>query len=495
MKASPISINTIPDDQVSSDEAVMSAPARPLVAPSMVQDLVDWGLFYLALFGMAWAPLWYGSNRIFPWAVNALLFGTLTLVYEINILVRDRHHPIGIKQIRTAAAMFVLVVLWIFVQNAPSMSIGLQHPIYAMASEALGQPTAGTISVNRDLTTLALMRLLTSACTFWLILQLTRDPARAHLLLRAVGLIAAAYAVYGLVDLAFGGTMSGFDPEGRGLFVRSTFINKNSFATYAGLGLLANTGLLFRSYRHATPTGASLRLRLVAFLESTGRRGVLEIGVSFVLLAAILLTGSRAGIVTSLLGLVALVLLTFGRSRKRGTEQLELVIFITLAVVGAFYLFGDVFAGRLATSGLVDDSRFAVYVITLQSILDALFTGFGYGTFQDVFPMYRDQSLSVVNTWNKAHNTYLELLQGLGVIGGALLIGAVLMLVVACARGVLLRRQGIAPATVGFAAALLVGTHALVDFSLQIQAVTLTFMVLLAAGVAQSVSSRRATAD
>ena len=43
--------------------------------------------------------------------------------------------------------------------------------------------------------------------------------------------------------------------------------------------------------------------------------------------------------------------------------------------------------------------------------------------------------------------------------------------------------------------AILVGVQALVDFSLQIQAVTLTFMALLGAGVAQSESSRLALND
>ena len=43
---------------------------------------------------------------------------------------------------------------------------------------------------------------------------------------------------------------------------------------------------------------------------------------------------------------------------------------------------------------------------------------------------------------------------------------------------------------VAAAVSFLVGIHALVDFSLQIQAVALTFMAVLGAGVAQSESSR-----
>jgi hypothetical protein len=43
--------------------------------------------------------------------------------------------------------------------------------------------------------------------------------------------------------------------------------------------------------------------------------------------------------------------------------------------------------------------------------------------------------------------------------------------------------------------AFLVGIHSLADFSLQIQAIAVTFMALLGAGVAQSKSSRLMLAD
>jgi len=481
--------------QIEPIQAERSDDVRPVVVGTSVDDRVERVIFSLVLGGLAWVPLWFGSARIFPWAVNAIWFASLAIIYEFSLLFRARNHPFGMKLVRVPAAMFVLVVCWIVVQKSTAVPIGLQHPIYAMASDALGLQLDGSISVNRDMTTLALMRLLTAACTFWLVLQLTRNSERAHLLLSGVGLISATYAAYGMVDLALGGTISGFAPGASVNVVRSTFINQNNFATYAGLGLVANTATLFRSYRHAMPNGISWRLRLVAFLEATRLRGVLELAANVVLITALLLTGSRAGILVGLLGVTAVALLTFGRTRKRNSESLEFVIFIALVVVGSLYLFGDVLVGRIHASGLVDQNRLAVYAITLQAILDAPFTGFGYDTWEDIFPMYRDQSLDVAGRWVNAHNTYLEVLQGLGVIAGAMLIGAVTMLVIACARGIMRRRQGFAPATVGLSAALLVGVHALVDFSLEIQAVTLTFMALLAAGVAQSISSRRGTAD
>lgn len=481
--------------QIDPIQAARRVDVRPVGVSASADDRVERVVFYLVLGGLAWVPLWFGGARIFPWAVNAIWFASLAIFYEFSLLFRDRHHPFGVKLLRVPIVMFVLVVCWIVVQKSTAVPAGLQHPIYAMASDALGLQLDGSISVNRDMTTLALMRLLTAASTFWLVLQLTRNAERAHLLLSAVGLISAAYAAYGMVDLALGGTISGFAPGASVGVVRSTFVNQNNFATYAGLGLVANTATLFRSYRHAMPNGSSWRFRLTAFLDTTGLRGVLEIAANVVLIAALLLTGSRAGIAVGLLGVTAVAVLTFGRTRKRGSEPLEFVIFVALVVVGSFYLFGDVLAGRIHASGLLDQSRLAVYAITFQAILDAPFTGFGYDTWEDIFPMYRDQSLDVAGRWVNAHNTYLEVLQGLGVIAGVMLITAVIMLVIACARGAMQRRQGFTPATVGLSAALLVGVHAFVDFSLEIQAVTLTFIAMLAAGVAQSISSRRGTAD
>ena len=94
-----------------------------------------------------------------------------------------------------------------------------------------------------------------------------------------------------------------------------------------------------------------------------------------------------------------------------------------------------------------------------------------------------------------AHNSYLEALQGLGLIFGTLLIAAVMMLAVKCLKGATTRHAHLTPLRVAAGVCLLIGLHSLVDFSLQIQAVALTFAAILGAGVAQSESSRAPTED
>jgi O-antigen ligase len=104
--------------------------------------------------------------------------------------------------------------------------------------------------------------------------------------------------------------------------------------------------------------------------------------------------------------------------------------------------------------------------------------------------MYRDGSITGSGTWSQAHNTYLEALQGLGIVFGSLFIALIGLLVLRCFRGALTRRGNATVPLVAAAAAVLVGAHALVDFSVQIQAVALTVAALLGAGLAQAKGSR-----
>ena len=73
-------------------------------------------------------------------------------------LLRGLPHPVPIRRIGLSAVLFAVVVLWVLVQNATWTPAGWQHPIWQLAADALGQEIAGSISVDRDLTALALLQ-------------------------------------------------------------------------------------------------------------------------------------------------------------------------------------------------------------------------------------------------------------------------------------------------------------------------------------------------
>ena len=151
--------------------------------------------------GLAWCPFWFGSNDLLAWGINAVLFPGLVAVYELSLLTRGERHPVAIRHIKVPAALFAGVVLWILIQNATWTPDWLHHPIWQMSADALGRPVDGSISVNRELTSLALLRLITAASVFWLAIQLCRDASRAGFLLWSIAAISCAYAAYGLFAL------------------------------------------------------------------------------------------------------------------------------------------------------------------------------------------------------------------------------------------------------------------------------------------------------
>lgn len=476
--------------------APATARSRPATRPNETVAAV---MFWAFVGGLAWCPYLYAGTGLFAWGIHAALFPGLAVLYEISLLATGERHPVAVKEIGISAALFVAVVIWIVVQNATWTPSSWHHPIWGMAVDALGKPIEGSISVNRDLTTLALMRLITAASVFWLALQLCRQASRAKQFLMAISVISCGYAVYGLISFVLAsGPVYWFGHTPVRGFMTATFVNHNHYATYAGIGLVTMCGLILRLYRNeVTIVGGSLGYRIATIIEATGQSGAVLFGGAFLVFVALLLTGSRAGITATALALMFLGALWFVRHNiishriRKAKVAATLFVMLSLFVLGAAIIlaFGDTFFGKITEGGVTDDNRITIYLITLRSIFDAPLLGYGYGTFMDVFPMFRDRSISVEDVWEQAHNTYLEVFQGLGLVFGSMLVASVVLLVLKCCKGTTARRVGVATPAIAASVACLVGVHALVDFSLQVQAVALTFMAILGAGVAQSKSS------
>jgi hypothetical protein len=291
-------------------------------------EITERAILWLFIIGLAWVPLYYGSNDLIAWGINAVLFPALAAVYEFSLLIRQKSHPVGIRHLALPAALFAAVVAWIWLQTVTWVWSPLISPVWRMAGDALAQPLAGSISVNRDLTILALLRLITAASTFWLAVQLCRNGARARLLIQSIAVIACVYAAYGLaIFAAQTGRLPWLEmPSSSSGSLSSTFINHNSFATYAGLGFVAIAGLIFQLYRHEVNGMAGWRrLQLASLIEITGQNGAAPVAGGFVILAALLLTGSRGGVIAAGLGLCVLIVLTHGHSTGRARVQCDAV--------------------------------------------------------------------------------------------------------------------------------------------------------------------------
>lgn len=490
--ASPINTDSRRPDPRPVDPRSFDGPGHGLIpgpsgasAAARRSGVIETSTFWLFVAGLAWVPVWHGGNEPIVWGIDSVLFPGLAVFYDASLIARGKPHPIGLRHVRLPAALFGLLVLWIGLQGAAGLFPQAAAPIWRMAGEAAGIRLADGISVNRDLTGAALIRLMTGASVFWLALQLCRNGGRARFLVASIALTGAGYAAYGLIAAKTGWLRTADVPQGGA--VSATFINPDSYAAFAGIGFVATTGIFFQLCRRRDVGAFSTpRQQLAALVETIGRDGAPFLAGGFTILSALLLTRSRGGIAATGIAVMTLVLLARYNRAGREPEAWPVLILGLAMVAGTGLLFGASLGDKIAEAGFVDPNRLAVYRLTLRSIADRPWLGWGYGTFVDVFPMYRDGSVAGSGTWSQAHNTYLEAMQGLGIVFGSIFVALVALLVCRCFRGVLTRRENATVPLVAVAAATLVGAHALVDFSLQIQAVTLTVAALLGAGLAQS---------
>lgn len=450
-------------------------------AAKALDRALGWGLVAL----LAWAPLPFGSARPWAWSLLGVLAAALLFVAGLRSLRLGAAPPIG--QLRWPALLGGLLVAWVLVQATPGGIFGWHHPLWDKVTEALSDGLTPSISVDRAASLVYLFRLLTYAAVFLVAWQVGQRVEGARLVLRSLAAIGVAYALYGLYEFA--------SPNPHILWFRkwvydddltATFVNHNSFATYAGLCIVASLVLFAQRLMSNLDTRSRTTL-LLSTVENVLWRGRWRTTACVILAASLLLTHSRGGALATVCGVAAFVVLAMTAPALRSDWRKP---FGWLAGVGGLVMLALAGAGvlqRAMDSSLEIDDRGDIYLATLSAIHDNLLTGTGLGTFRFIFPMYQQPSLD--GYVDMAHNDYLQNLLELGVPGALLLFSVLALLALECYRGVWRRRKDALFPCAAVAATVLVAVHSCVDFSLQIPAVSVTYAAILGIGVAQSVSS------
>ena len=462
-------------------------PTPDAGSPDARGIFADRFLFWLLIGIVALAPLPLGSNRPLPAALLALATGLLLTMWAALALTRKRL-PLPARRVRVPLILFGLVAGWALIQSLP-LPISWADPIWAIASSAIDRPLAGSISVNPWATRTALMHLLTYGAVFWLTLQLTRASDRARTAMVAIAIIGATYAAYGVaIYLAGNDWILIYRKWAYTNALSATFVNRNSFATFAGLCLLAAVVHFINGFMHLLTIERPLRQRIALIMNTIFSHGIVRTITMLLLMVALFLTGSRAGIASSLAGLLVLMA-SFARNRSLKRTH---VAAISIAIVGSmalvFTINGGLFVSRLGDkdTDFSESQRPIVYQATMDAIATVPWTGTGYGTYRDVFAAYRPENLSSLFYWDKAHDDYLENALELGLPAAVALNLCIALLALDALRGLWRRRRNRHFPAIAVAATVLVGLHSLVDFSLQMPAIAVLYSFILGLGVAQS---------
>lgn len=449
------------------------------------------GLSALILFfAVATAPLPFGSTAPIIIAVWCVVLGAALVLASPFQMRKPQFIPFVVLGVLAAA---YLVVLHEQLASAPWFAS--VSPIWSEASKLLAtasEPPVASVARNEPFYSLgaALCFILCFATSY----IVCADRHRSHQLLQVVAWSGVVYALIGVAQFVL-------DPGGllwreKTAYLSSltgTFVNRNAAAVYFGSCSIVCLLLLLQELKtHRRSTGSARREHGRSIFA--GGRIPMPLATAAakfaVLLVATLMTGSRAGVVLSLLGLVS----AFAIFRARESNRRQHMWLLAAVGGGVALTILQFFAGgvgqRFDQSGLGDTARLDAYRSTVSIIADNLWFGSGLGTFTWSFPPYRADG-SIWGTWNRAHDTILEIASE-GGLPLTLLIGFAWVLVLAAlVWGIRVRHRDLIVPTAAISMAAVALLHSLVDFSLQLPGYSIVIAAVVGAGLAQSFPSRR----
>lgn len=447
------------------------------------------GISFAALLGLvALAPLPFGANTPF-WSALLCVLGLGFLLLAVMRMAPDQRLAAGaaMRDLRWPLMLFAAAMVFALFQAVPGMPDGIAHPVWREMAQATGQSGWDSISIAPAATVEAVVRIFSYAAIFLAALFTCATPERARLAFRIIAITGALYAAYGIVvEMAGLNMVAWAEKDAYEGFVTATFINRNSYAAYAGIGaVLALSVLGGLMVRQARRTNAPRNRRLEGFISLLFGAALPWIFCALIILAALMMTGSRGGVVAALAGLAAMVILWVAATRRRGRfSAIFTLAFAGVVLAGVVLAFGRPLLLRFEEKGFDDNAREASTAIVLSAIEDAPLLGSGFGTFPQAFTLYRTDSLNPAHAYDKAHNTFLENAMEMGIPMSLVLFSAIGLVVFLLTQLMFRQRHGHDLLAAAAASVALVALHSVIDFSLQIPAINATLAFI--AGTALS---------
>lgn len=299
-------------------------------------------------------------------------------------------------------------------------------------------------------------------------------PRRLRILVRTILIFGFCLAVFGLTQSFTSPTKVYWLRDLKESTAFGPFINRHHFAGYMEMTIALPLGLLFSSTIETE--------KQILYLFAAGLMGV-----------ALVMTGSRGGIISLVAEIIFFVIVTGvvrrpSRRRKERTSRFRSVairVGMALAlivglVVGVMLLGGEMSLNRLVDSVNTDDpttGRAHFWSVTLSIIKAHPLLGTGLGAFGVIYTGF--DSRNGLFRLEQAHNDYLQILSDAGIVGAVLALLFVALLFGKAIKRVKSSddfRRGITIGAAGGCFAVLV--HSFFDFTLHTTSNALLFLVL-----------------
>lgn len=431
--------------------------------------------FALILVALLFAEhMLFGANRL----DLALLAAILHFLLLLALLATSRGAAPPRLPLR-GPAILLGVVFAIGVFSVLPLGPPLAHPLWADV-QALQPKTPASISLEPFATRVELVKLAGLAAVFLTAASIGTRREGADAMARYLTVAGVLYCLWAAVAFVLDPkTLFGVPLNFSADRLTGSFLSANSAATlFACLTLLGLAGALKPLVRDRKPGS---RLRASEFLKAWP-----QALLALLALACLLMTASRAGLVSLLAATLLVLAVTAWMKSSKGSLTGGFISAALLALTlgaGMFLFGGQEAAARFEGLNPLNSDRTAMFEAYWPTIKASPWLGYGLGAFPSInnLSMTNANALTLADL-GAAHNVYIQWLLQQGVPGAVAMFGAVALILLAIVKGVG-RREGqrwLGVACLGVAA--IFAIHGLVDFALEEPSLAAFFSAMLGLG-------------
>lgn len=450
-------------------------PAPRLRAETGHQRLSNAALALVLVLIVLAAPLPVASNRGFVWMFWAMLIAASAASYLfLSLLGGNRIRTEGVP--RYSFWLVGAFIIYGLVQLAPLAPL---LPDWAVALPLTSGELPAAISLAPAATMTATLRFASMAVFLILFLAVTGSRSRSHRIAWVLFFSVLVYALWALVSLRYLGDdfFWGEKIHYKG-FATGPFINRNSFATFLGMGAVLGLSLGLHLLRAPGSDARPLR----SLLGAKGVAVALSLVCVAIIAIALLATQSRMGVAATLVALGVVWFLSSAPARSRAVVWLS-IAGATLIAVLALVTQGADLVDRLIIAVNDFGGRRDLYRQVWQMILARPLGGYGLDTFPAAFELFHRPPVSPEQIWDNSHSTYLTLWVEMGLLIGSIPPFVALMLGLRLWRNLVNGQADRALAVAAIGCLFLIGLHATVDFGIEMQANQFLALAILALGL------------
>lgn len=411
------------------------------------------------------------------WMAWVALTALISLVYLVLGARFDRDRPLLSARHPWLFGLALLIPIYALFQSLPGLGGLVAGP---PIPEAL---SPDTISILPGASQMGALRFTGYILFALLAIEVASRPDRARRIGWWIFWGVVCHAIWALVALNLFGDIHiwGADKSDYVGSATGTFINRNSFATFLGMGATLGIGLLYERLDNPMTRKARVRTSL-----TSDRLDVVLVIVGLGLIGITLLsTQSRMGVFASGIGAVTCFMVMRAKAGVSLWRILlstavtgTLVLVLLLAVYGQDLLWRSVFVQSNA------EFRSTGYGFIFGLIGERPLLGFGFDAFRPAFEIVHVQPMNADKIWDRAHSTYLAHWSELGLIVGSIPIILGILIAKRLFEVIRNRERDYGLSVAALASLVVAAIHSTVDFSLEMPANVALLLAILGLGIA-----------